>query len=682
MTLLGESAAALFRALFETAPDATIVVDRDGRIVLANAQADRLFGYEGDGLRGNLVEMLLPHAVRAGHGAHRARFMANPRLRPMGGGFELVGMRRDGSEFPVEISLSPVRAGDTALFAASIRDISETQRARQALTRARYDTLVGQAGRLALESRDNETLLQNVAEIVASALSVDAVTVLITSAQQRDFRVGASLDTPPQLLEQLSLLFNAESSPLQDMSGPCTLAELEHGTGEHLRKLVLESGFGDAAVLALSDRYEPMGVLLVFAPEARAFDRDKLHFLQSVANLLSSALQRSRSEEQLAHAQRLDAIGQLTGGVAHDFNNLLTVISGNLQLLETESAGEREQIIQSALRAVRNGAALTRKLLAFARRQRLTPRTIDPHSWLQELSALLKRTLGESVTVSIDCPPGLPNVYADPGELDAALVNLALNARDAMPRGGELSIGVYDVNVALDGEVADLKAGRYVRILVSDTGLGMPPDALARALEPFFTTKVAGKGSGLGLSMVYGFVRQSGGNLTIDSQLGYGTRVALYLPSANAPTTPTSTREYSAARGDEVVLVVEDEPEVRDIAVAFLKSLGYASLVAANADEALGILRTHPKIDLLFSDVVLGSGMSGVELAHQALRENPQLAVLLTSGYEHAMLDDDAPFPLLRKPYSREDFADAVGRWTARDVGPAGARVQWKPSAP
>jgi len=663
MSISGDEDAALFRALFETAPDATIVVDSEGQIVLANAQADNLFGYDNGGLRGRPVEVLLPQALRAGHGAHRARFMANPRLRPMGAGFELVGMRRDGREFPVEISLSPVQTGDTPLFAASIRDISETQRARQALARARYDTLVGQAGRLALESRDNEMLLQKIAEIVANALSVDTVTVLIANAQQRDLRVRANLGTPSHLLDQLVPLFNADDSLLRDIADPRTLAELDHGSGAGaLRALVLESGFRDVALMALFDRYEPVGMLVAFAADARAFDRDKLHFLQSVANLLSSALQRSRSEEQLAHAQRLDAIGQLTGGVAHDFNNLLTVISGNLQLLETENAaGEREQIIQSALRAVRNGAALTRKLLAFARRQRLTPRTIEPQSWVHELSALLKRTLGESVTVSIDCPPGLPNVYADPGELDAALVNLALNARDAMPRGGELSIGVYDVDTTQDGEVADLKAGHYVRIAVADTGLGMPPDVLARALEPFFTTKAAGKGSGLGLSMVYGFARQSGGTLKIGSQLGYGTRVALYLPSADPTAMPASVRAYStAAGGGEVILVVEDEPEVRGIAVAFLKSLGYSSLVAANADEALGILRLHSRIDLLFSDVVLGSGMNGVDLAHEAQRHDAHLPVLLTSGYEHAMLDDDARFPLLRKPYSREDFAAAV----------------------
>ena len=228
MSISGDEDAALFRALFETAPDATIVVDSEGQIVLANAQADNLFGYDNGGLRGRPVEVLLPQALRAGHGAHRARFMANPRLRPMGAGFELVGMRRDGREFPVEISLSPVQTGDTPLFAASIRDISETQRARQALARARYDTLVGQAGRLALESRDNEMLLQKIAEIVANALSVDTVTVLIANAQQRDLRVRANLGTPSHLLDQLVPLFNADDSLLRDIADPRTLAELDH----------------------------------------------------------------------------------------------------------------------------------------------------------------------------------------------------------------------------------------------------------------------------------------------------------------------------------------------------------------------------------------------------------------------------------------------------------------------
>ncbi|HEY0232254.1 MAG TPA: PAS domain S-box protein [Dokdonella sp.] len=665
-----EQRAALFQALFETAPDAMIVIDRSGHIVLANVQAERLFGYPNQGLYGLPIETLMPERLRASHGTHRSRFMANPRVRPMGAGFELVGMRRDGSEFPVEIGLSPVRDDEDPLYAASIRDISETQRARQALARARYDSFVGQVGRLALESRDYEAWLERLPEIIAEALGVEAVAVLLAGTQRSDLHVRGYRGVPAELLDQLPDLagmpgWNTRMSSA-DHDGFTLLDFDARGLGE-LRTAAIESNFLDAAVLPLFDRYDSIGVLLAFAGGARAFDRDMMRFLQSVAHLLSAALQRNRSEEQLAHAQRLEAIGQLTGGVAHDFNNLLTVISGNLQLLEDEDSfgADRAAIIQSALRAVGSGAALTRKLLAFARRQRLSPRAIAPRAWLGELSLLLKRTLGETVVVRIECESHLPDVFADPGELDAALVNLALNARDAMPRGGELTIAAVEHDVAGDEEAAELARGRYIAISVADTGIGMAPEVLARALEPFFTTKGPGKGSGLGLSMVYGFAKQSGGAMTIESQLGYGTRVALQLPQAPAGRADTVLRERPLkSSGGETVLVVEDEPDVRGIAVAFLRSLGYSSLVASTAEEALGLLRNHARIELLFSDVVLGSGMTGVDLAHAARRLRPGLPVLLASGYEHAMLDGDAQdsLELLRKPYSRGDFAAAIRR--------------------
>ncbi|MGN6521387.1 MAG: PAS domain S-box protein [Dokdonella sp.] len=642
----------LFRTLFETAPDATIVVDRSGRIVLANAQAEALFGRSPGSLAGEPVEVLLPTALRGGHVAHRERYMANPRLRPMGAGFELVGQRLDGSEFPVEISLSPVQAGANPLYAASIRDISETRRARQALARARYDAAVAEAGRIALESRAVESLLPSIPGMVAGALGIDGAAVLLSAQQRAGLQVQAALGVPAALQDAL----------------PDLLARDDEG--QALRAAAVAAGLHRTASVPLHGRYGADGVLLAFAAESSAFDRDQLHFLQSISNLLSAALQRRHSEEQLAHAQRLEAIGQLTGGVAHDFNNLLTVISGNLQLLQDGFEGaEREQIVQGAMRAVANGAALTRKLLAFARRQRLTPRTIALAEWLADLHALLRRTLGEGITVSIRCPAAIPAVYADPGELDAALVNLALNARDAMPRGGNLEIEADELRIDADGDVADLAAGHYVIVSVADTGTGMPADVLARALEPFFTTKDAGRGSGLGLSMVYGFARQSGGSMTIASELGYGTRVALYLPVASHGVSPTPALAATTARGGKVVLVVEDEPEVRGIAVAFMRALGHATRVADNGEDALALLREDPSIEFLFTDVVLGGGINGIELAREARQLRPGLPVLLTSGYERTGEDlDDPRLPLLRKPYRREALAEAIDSLFDRDV--------------
>jgi signal transduction histidine kinase len=398
--------------------------------------------------------------------------------------------------------------------------------------------------------------------------------------------------------------------------------------------------------------------------EARTFDREALNFVQSVAHLLAAAIQRSRVEEQLSHAQRLEAVGQLTGGVAHDFNNLLTVISGNLQLLEDEFADkpDAQEIIGAALGAVKRGADLTRKLLAFARKQRLSPIDLDPARLLGELGGMLQRTLGETVQLEVICVPGIAHVYADPSQLEAALVNLALNARDAMPRGGRLSLQAEQAQIAADEATQDLPAGDYIVFSVRDTGMGMTPETLARAFEPFFTTKDSGKGSGLGLSMVYGFVKQSQGHLAVESRLGYGTCMRIYLPMSRQAAQPAFEQPH-ASPGHETVLVVEDEQAVRRIAERFLTALGYRVQSAPDAESALQRLQTDASIALLFSDVVLGTGMNGAELAAEAQRLRPTLRVLLTSGYEHVNGDESSlaqRYPLLPKPYRREDLAEAV----------------------
>ena len=633
----------MYDQLFATAPDAMIVVDHDGRIVRANAQAERLFGYGKGELLDLPVEALMPAQVRPTHGTHRAAYAANPRVRPMGTGQELIGEKRDGQQFPVEIALSPIEAPEGRLFVASVRDVSETQRARQALVRARYDACVAQIGQIALAAPNLDAAITSTPELVAEALGVDGVAILFRHAQLKHMQIRATRGVGHDVLDALPW--------------PALLAR----PGDAMPDI---PGFRSCVLVPLIDLDEPAGALLVLDRGSRQFDRDAMHFLQSVANLLAAAMQRIRMEEQLSHAQRLEAIGQLTGGIAHDFNNLLTVISGNLQILEDELVDRpaAHAIIGSALRAVGRGAELTRKLLAFARRQRLAPRACDPAKLLDELGTMLRRTLGEAVQLTIDCPGDIAQVFADPAQLDAALVNLALNARDAMPRGGRLAISAEERIVADDEANEDLKPGRYVVFTVRDTGMGMAPEILARAFEPFFTTKEHGKGSGLGLSMVYGFVKQSGGHVSVDSQLGYGTRLDVYLPTAQTPgARESSARTVAVSRGSESILVVEDEADVRDIAVVFLRSLGYTVLAAPDAESALELLAEHANVALLFSDVVLGTGMNGVELAIVARRAHPALRVLLTSGYEHSSGDRAADqFTLLPKPYRREDLAAAV----------------------
>jgi CheY-like chemotaxis protein len=287
---------------------------------------------------------------------------------------------------------------------------------------------------------------------------------------------------------------------------------------------------------------------------------------------------------------------------------------------------------------------------------------------MEELGSMLRRTLGESVQVHIECAADVPDLYADPNELDTALVNLALNARDAMPRGGRLTISAHEIMVDGAANKWKLPAGRYVAIAVGDTGTGMPPDVQAHAFEPFFTTKESGKGSGLGLSMVYGFATQSGGTITIDSRLGYGTYVELMLPAAaSTPEIATDVQADHPAqtKAHATILVVEDESDVRTIAARFLTAVGYHVVTAASAREALDLLAANEDVKLLFSDVVLGSGMDGRELAHEARRIRPELAILLASGYEgqgRGCDESSETFELLRKPYRREQLVSTIRR--------------------
>ncbi len=649
--------------LFESIPDALVIVDQRGRIVMANQNAHRLFGYPPEQLVGRQVEDLVPSDARERHRAHRDDYMTQPRVRPMGmANMTLSGQRKDGRQFPVEIALSPLDTSQGVFYLASVRDISETQRVRQALVRARYDAVVARIGQLALASTTDERVTSQLPRLLAEVLEVPTVALLLVEHGVPAVRASVGLDdgVVPEWLSPASALLG------KALSGQATILQL---SSEDLRRDRWPGELRAGAIVPLLDRGNPMGALVVGSGEPTRFDHDALQLLQTVANLFSTLVQRRHYEEQLAHAQRLDALGQLTGGVAHDFNNLLTVISGSLQLLEIDSAErpEAQEIINGALRSVSRGAELTSKLLVFARRQHLTPMAIDPATVLGELKLMLRTTLGEGIEVRIEHPASLPPAFADPSQLDNALLNLALNARDAMPKGGDLAIRASERWIMADPARPGRTAGHYVAFQIADSGHGMPPEVLAHAFEPFFTTKGLGRGSGLGLSMVYGFVQQSGGFIEIESKVGVGTAVEMFLPVATGETTESSigTTSIGKSQGGETILLVEDEGEVRKIAEAFLVSLGYRVIAAANATEALSALESGtPVVALLFTDVMLGSGMNGVELALAARDLRPSLGVLLTSGYDpvSARLASGAEFELLSKPYRREQLAEAIRR--------------------
>ena len=376
------------------------------------------------------------------------------------------------------------------------------------------------------------------------------------------------------------------------------------------------------------------------------------------------------TESQVRQAQKMEAIGQLTGGVAHDFNNILTVITGTIEIL-TDELKDRPQLASIARMidsAATRGADLTQHLLAFARRQPLQPRSVDINALIVDSARLLKPTLGEHIEIEPVLDRQVAPALIDPSQLSTAILNLALNARDAMPHGGKLTL--ESRNVVLDENYArmnsEVNPGNYVMIAVSDTGEGMAPDLLDKVFEPFFTTKAVGKGSGLGLSMVYGFVKQSNGHIKIYSEVDQGTTVKLYLPQAAGLVSPDRVAEHGGdpERGGETILVVEDDPLVRQYVLTQIQSLGYTTLSASNGTEALAVIDSGKEIDLLFTDVIMPGSMNGRELAEQAIKRKPDIRVLYTSGYtENAIIHHgrlDAGVLLLAKPYRRSDLATLI----------------------
>ncbi|HEV2556400.1 MAG TPA: PAS domain S-box protein [Bosea sp. (in: a-proteobacteria)] len=379
---------------------------------------------------------------------------------------------------------------------------------------------------------------------------------------------------------------------------------------------------------------------------------------------------RHRIEEELRQAHKMEAVGQLTGGIAHDFNNLLTVVSGNLEMIERRLTDDRARaLLREAQSAAEDGAKLTAQLLAFGRKQPLNAKRADIGQLVSRFSDLLRRALGETIELRMIVSGSPGPALVDASQLQNALLNLALNARDAMPRGGRLTVEISAAK--LDSDYAsmypEVRTGSYVLISITDTGAGMSPEVRKRAFEPFFTTKGVGAGTGLGLSMVYGFTKQSGGHVQLYSEVGQGTSVRLFLPVAEAAPAEVSAMQDavhepppSLPGGTETILVVEDDARVRRVAVARLEDMGYRVLQAETAAEALPMLAAHPQVALLFTDIVMPGGMSGDELAHEARRQRPDLKIILTSGFAEpsvAVREFAAEASWLKKPYSAMELA-------------------------
>ncbi len=682
----GTDEQSVFKSLFAAYPDALLLVDQAGKIVLANPVAALLLGFERHEFVGMNVDELVPDTIRPRHASYREAYARAPRARPMGTQMELVARRKDGSEVIVEIALSPLQDHGLPFVVVAIRDIGAYPRVKQALQRARYGESLAQLGRLAVDSRNPQDLLRQVPEIATQALEVESGMVLLLERDELTFKVAAAAGAVglAQVGTRISGGHDTLAGAVLTSGEPMQVADLATQRRFSIPHEYTEAGLQGALAVPLSDRGRTIGALIVLSRDPQRFGKDEIAFMESLANLLATSLQRAQTEDALNHAQRLESVGQLTGGIAHDFNNLLTVIQGNLQVLEElpafEGSTHGQKLVETAMRATRRAAELTNKLLAFSRRQVLQPTRVDANILLRSLGDMLRRTLDQRI--AIEHEDHLANdddqqcaVVADPGQLESAMLNIAINARDSMPGGGALRFGC-NICEDLPNEVRWelLNSGRvasdFVALSISDTGCGMSAAVRARAFEPFFTTKEMGRGTGLGLSAVHGFVKQSRGAITIDSVVDAGTVVTLYLPRPTGNERPAVPEDRGGTTGSVPVglraLLVEDDAEVRNVIRTFLVALGCEVSAAVNGEEALQLLMPGAMFDVLVTDIALGAGIRGTQLASEAQRRFPQLAVLLMSGFSSELLDADRDSPsdweLLRKPCSRSELTNGVAK--------------------
>lgn len=437
----------------------------------------------------------------------------------------------------------------------------------------------------------------------------------------------------------------------------------------------------EATILKLGGLYDPVyTTILRDTTESKRVEQElERHVMERTRELEQEMQRRQEAQEALARMQRMEALGNLTGGIAHDFNNLLTVIAGNHQLIEMEVEDERaRRFLSEAERAVEMGARLNQRLMTFARQRKLAPAAVDLNETIIGMRDLLRRSIGEHIIVRTELSANLWPAKVDPTEVENALLNLAINARDAMPEGGNLLIETCNATIGLEQAITTgMDEGDYTCLSVSDTGYGMDPEVAARAFEPFFTTKEKGKGTGLGLATIYGFVKQSSGHVTLRSEKGEGTTISIFLPRhVAAEEVPMVRVETAVARGQgEAILLVEDHPEVRRVTVARLAAIGYKVNDVASGAAAIAMLENGPAPDLLFSDIVMPGGMSGYDLARIVGRRWPELKILLTSAHADAALAGEEGLNhirVLQKPYKLSTLAAAIREALGSDNAVAG----------
>lgn len=626
---LAESEARL-AGIIESAQDAVIVVEDDRRVSLFNPAAERMFDCPADRARGRRITELIPDELVASSDRESGDVSLTARLRTGS-----RGVRADGTEFPLEATVSPGRVAGRKFYTVVVRDITERKRAEAALRAA--------------EARLEHVVSSSPAVLFALRIDGGEFRAIDWMSPNVETMLGYRVEETLGAHWWLSNIHSADRDAVVDQ----------------FRAEIVSREFSAAEYRFRHKN----GQYRWIRGETRLL-RDGAGHPSEVIGSLSDITDRRRLEEQLRQAQKMEAIGTLAGGVAHDFNNLLTIINGYSDLLLSGLApgNPMGELLVEISKAGERAGSLTRQLLAFSRQQVLDPKVLDLNAVVVDTEKMLRRLIGSDVILTAALAPALAPVKADPGQLEQVLMNLCVNARDAMPRGGRLTVETR--NVTLDeGHTAThhgVRPGEYVLLAVSDTGIGMDAQTKARIFEPFFTTKGPGKGTGLGLAVVHGIVTQSGGHLGVYSEVGRGTAFKIYLPAVKERLSADKSypRLRTMPRGTETVLLVEDEDAVRALARHVLRSCGYTVLEAVDGEEAVRVAGEHPgSIDVLVSDVVMPH-LGGRELAERLSAMKPGLKVLFLSGYtddaivRHGVLE--ANYAYLQKPFSPTALAHKV----------------------
>lgn len=626
-----------YRLLVDAVTDCAIcLLDDDGTVISWNRGAERIQGYAADEIIGRHFSAFYTPEDREAGAPGRALAKA------AGGQFEGEGwrVRKDGRRFWAHVVIDPIRSDDGRVigYAKVTRDLTERRAAEAALRR---------------NQEQFRLLVQGVVDYAIYMIDLQGHVVSWNAGAQR---IKGYL--PSEIIGQhFESFYRAEDRERGDPARAMRLA-LENGRFESEGWRVRKDGTTFWASVVLDPVHDDGGNIIGFAKITR-----------DVTEKLKAQKELEAARESLFQSQKLEAIGQLTGGVAHDFNNVLMVILSSLQLIERKLGATAEPLIaksvQNALKATRRGASLTQRMLAFARRQDLNPEATDLGALVRGMLELLRRSLGPTITVDIDVPPGLPRALVDQNQLELALLNLTVNARDAMPEGGRIIVRVAEAEVGAGDP--RLSPGRYLRLCFADSGTGMDEATLARAAEPFFTTKGVGKGTGLGLSMVDGLASQSGGRFELRSRLGEGTEAELWLPAASDEADRSPPEGAEAPDPDKgrfrslQILLVDDDPLVLDSTAALLIDLGHRVTTLGGALEALQLLRKDSSFDLLVTDQVM-PGMKGAELVILAKSLRPALPAIVATGFAEieATISLPASAVKLAKPFGQRDLAEAI----------------------